>query len=224
MHSSNEFFWDIVRMTNTAALVGATGLVGKQIMEELGGGVPVAVWSRRALLLPAGARSHVSPEPPPEGDNFWHTETLFVALGTTIRKAGSQEAFEEVDFHLVVDCARRARAVGCTTLALVSAMGARTDSSIFYNRVKGRAEAAIRELGFPRVVVARPSLLLGDRVERRPSEWLMRKILGPVRFLFPPAVRPVRDVEVARALIQATRDDSWTGVRILENRDLLGAT
>jgi uncharacterized protein YbjT (DUF2867 family) len=211
-------------MTKSTALLGATGLVGKQILELLGSYAPVEVWSRRPLLVPVGARAHLSPDLPPEGDNFWRVDVVFVALGTTIGKAGSQEAFEAVDFGLVVEAARRARAAGCTTLALVSAMGAKSDSNIFYNRVKGRAEAAVLELGFPRVAIARPSLLLGDRAERRPSEWLMRKLLGPIRFLFPRALRPVRDVEVALALVDATRDDSWSGTRILENSDLAGSS
>ena len=209
-------------MAESAALVGATGLVGRRLLDELDGWPRLEVWSRRPLVLGANAHPHVSPGPPPEGDDFWRTDALFVALGTTIAKAGTREAFEAVDLHLVVECARRARQAGCPTLALVSAMGARADSRVFYNRVKGRAEAALRELGFPRLVIARPSLLLGNRTEGRIGEALLRHLLGPVRSLLPRSFRPVRDVEVARSLAEAAHDTSWSGLRILENTDLLG--
>lgn len=209
-------------MATSATSVGATGLVGSRLLDELGRLERLEVWTRRPLSLPAGARAIVSPEPPPDGDDFWQCDVLFVALGTTIGRAGSQAAFEAVDLHLVVECARRARSGGSRTLALVSAMGADAGSRVFYNRVKGRAEAAVRELGFPRLAIARPSLLLGDREERRPTEWLARRIAGPLRGLFPRSVRPVRDREVARSLAGAALDLSWTGERILENADLLG--
>lgn len=207
---------------NSASIVGATGLVGAKLLLELSRARPAFAWVRRPTPLPDGILSVVSETIPALDDNFWKSEVLFVALGTTISKAGSQEAFEAVDLHLVVECARRARMAGCSTLALVSAMGADPDSRIFYNRVKGNAERAVLELGFPRVAIARPSLLLGDRKEFRLGEWIFRKMAGPVRKAFPGSIRPVRDAEVARALATAAFDKNWNGVRILANRDLLG--
>ncbi len=204
-------------------MVGATGLVGRKLLDELDGWPRLEVWSRRPIVLGANAHPHVSPEPPPEGHDFWRTDTLFVALGTTIGKARSREAFEAVDLHLVVECARRARQAGCSTLALVSAMGADPESRVFYNRVKGRTEAVLRELGFPRFVIARPSLLLGDRTECRVGEAILRHCLGPVRSLFPRSFRFVRDTEVAKSLANAARDTSWSGLRILENAHLLAS-
>jgi uncharacterized protein YbjT (DUF2867 family) len=90
-------------------------------------------------------------------------DDVYVALGTTIKVAGSRAAFRQVDFDFVVDTARAARAAGATRLAVVSAMGADARSRVFYNRVKGEMEAAIAQLGYESVVIARPSLLLGDR-------------------------------------------------------------
>ncbi len=206
---------------NSASIAGATGLVGAKLLLELSRARTALAWVRRPTPLPDGIQSVVSETIPAPDDNFWKSEVLFVALGTTIAKAGSQEAFESVDLLLVVECARRARMAGCPTLALVSAMGADPDSRIFYNRVKGRAERAVLELGFPRVAIARPSLLLGDRKEFRFGEWMSRKALGPIRGAFPKSIRPVRDAEVACALANAAFDKNWDGVRILSNKDLL---
>lgn len=205
------------------SVVGASGLVGGKIVESLAPRGAVRIWVRRPGLRQDGVEAVVSERIPDPEDGFWSAGTLFAALGTTIAKAGSREAFEAVDFGLVVECARRARSAGCTTLALVSAAGADSRSAIFYNRVKGRAEDAVLGSGFPRVAIARPSLLLGDRTEFRPGEALARGCLGPMRRFVPASWRPVRDREVASALVEAATDPSWSGVRILENAAMVRA-
>jgi uncharacterized protein YbjT (DUF2867 family) len=210
-------------MGTKASIVGATGLVGRRILEELGDRLSARAWVRTPGSLPRGVVAHVSAEPPPAGDIFWSCDILFVALGTTMARAGSRAAFEKVDYGLVVECARKARDAGCTTLAMVSAAGADARSGLFYNAVKGRAEEVVLQMAFPRTVVARPSLLLGDRVERRWGELLARKVLGPIRTLFPKSVRPVRDREVARALVNAALNPSWAGARFLHNAELVRA-
>ncbi len=206
---------------NSASIAGATGLVGTKLLREPSIPRPLLAWVRRSTPLPDGVQPVVSESIPAEDDNFWKSEVLFVALGTTIAKAGSKERFESVDLRLVVECARRAREAGCSTLALVSAMGADPDSRVFYNRVKGRAERAVLELGFPRTAIARPSLLLGDRKEFRFGEWIARHATRPIRRVFPKSIRPVRDAEVAHALATAAFNKNWNGVRILSNMDLL---
>jgi uncharacterized protein YbjT (DUF2867 family) len=87
----------------------------------------------------------------------------FIALGTTIKVAGSQEAFRAVDFDAVVAVAKAAKAAGARRLGVVSAMGANPRSTIFYNRVKGEMEEALSALGLDTLVIARPSFLAGDR-------------------------------------------------------------
>lgn len=206
---------------NTSSVVGASGLVGKKILETLAGNCSVRAWIRRPVDLPPGIDTVVSENIPSAEDIFWNVDALFIALGTTIGKAGSREAFASVDLDLVVECARRAREAGVGTLALVSAAGAAPDSRIFYNRVKGLAEESVNALGFPRVAIARPSLLLGDRGEFRFSEKLARTILGPMRRLLPSSWRPVHDHEVAASLVKAADDPSWTGIRILDNTSLV---
>lgn len=209
-------------MLTSTTLIGASGLVGSRLLAALGASaVPMNVWSRQPLVLPASARPRVAAEPPPAGDPFWEAQVTFVALGTTIAKAGSQEAFRAVDRDLVCTCAQRARQAGCTTLALVSAAGASPTSRIFYNRVKGETEQALLQMGFPHVVLARPSLLLGERQEVRLGERLFQRLLGPVRGLLPRGVRPVRAEEVARSMLHAVQDRSIEDVTILENARLL---
>jgi uncharacterized protein YbjT (DUF2867 family) len=152
----------------TALLAGATGLVGRALLALLledAGYRNVHVLLRRAApgIAPRGKLlvhrvdfAHL-PAPIPAADD------VYLALGTTIRAAGSEAAFRQVDFDFVVDTARTARATGARRLAVVSALGADPGSLIFYNRVKGEMQQAVAQLGYKSVVIAQPSLLLGDR-------------------------------------------------------------
>src|SRR4029453_19642239 len=115
---------------------------------------------------------------------FPRVDDVFIALGTTIKIAGSEEAFRQVDFDFVVNTARAARAAGATRLAVVSALGADAKSRIFYNRVKGEMQAAIAQLGYESVVIVQPSLLLGDRAAlgqpARSGEVWAARLIGPL--------------------------------------------
>ena len=106
-------------------------------------------------------------------------DDVIITLGTTIAAAGSQQAFRAVDHDAVLTTARAARAAGATRCGVVSAMGANAHSRIFYNRVKGEVEQALQELCFATLVIARPSLLLGERQTlgqaARPAESLSIK-------------------------------------------------
>jgi uncharacterized protein YbjT (DUF2867 family) len=144
----------------------------------------------------------------------------FIALGTTIKVAGSEAAFRRVDFDCVVNVARAARAAGATRLAVVSALGADAQSPVFYNRVKGEMEAAVAQLGYPSVVIAQPSLLLGDRAAlgqpARAGEAWATRLLGPVRWILPKGVRPIHVDAVASALLAAMLA-AQPGVRVLKS-------
>lgn len=208
--------------TAVAVVAGATGLVGQALVRQLaadGAWREVRALTRRDLP-PGLAGPGVAPvqvdysrlEPPPP---WAAAEHVFCALGTTMRQAGSREAFRRVDFDYPVALARATLARGARHFLLVSAVGASTDSRFFYNRVKGEVEAAIAGLGFRSVTIARPSLLLGDRGTFRWAEQVGRVagIVAPARW------RPVSADRVARALIAAARRDE-PGVRILENPEL----
>jgi uncharacterized protein YbjT (DUF2867 family) len=150
-------------------------------------------------------------------------QRAFIALGTTMAQAGSQAAFRAADFEAVVTVARAARERGATHCGLVSAMGARAGSVVFYNRVKGEAEDALMALGFERLVIARPSLLDGDRESldqphRGGEAWTLR-LVRPIAGLIPRRWRPISPQRVARALRLAL-DQPGPAVQVLESVDL----
>src|ERR1700759_3699337 len=193
--------------TRTVALVGTTGLVGRAIIEGLLADASVAVihaLGRRAPgLSHPKLTSHVvdfaalPPLPP--------VDEVYLALGTTIKAAGSQSAFRAVDFDANLSVAHAALAAGAKRAGLVSAMGADAKSRIFYNRVKGETEEALALLPFEGLVIARPSLLLGDREalgqQSRPAENVATALSRVLGRLVPTNYRPVAAVDVARALL-----------------------
>ncbi len=157
-------------------LVGATGLVGTSLIEACvrrDDVRPVAV-SRHELSLPPDARMEVLLAPVdgwPEAIAASNAQVFVCALGTTMKNVGGdREAFRAVDHDLVIASARAARAAGIDHMILVSSVGADSGSSNFYLRTKGEVEAQARKLGFERLDVLRPSLLVGKRRESRPLE------------------------------------------------------
>lgn len=147
---------------------------------------------------------------------------VYLALGTTIKVAGSQSAFRAVDFDANLAVARAARAAGATRLGLVSAMGASARSAVFYNRVKGELEEALAGLGFATLVIARPSVLVGDRAAlgqpTRRGEELASRVGHLLRPLIPKSLRPIAAGDVARALLRAV--PTATGNRLLLSGDM----
>ena len=144
----------------------------------------------------------------------------FCCLGTTIKTAGSQAAFRAADVEAVLAFARAAQAAGVRRLGVVSAMGANARSSVFYNRVKGEAEQALAALGFQHLVLARPSLLLGDRSAlgqpSRPAERVAQALMPALGWLLPLKLRPIRAGAVATALRLALADAA-PGTTVLES-------
>lgn len=131
-------------------------------------------------------------------------DDAFVALGTTIRNAGSQEAFRRVDFDAIVAVARRARAAGAQRLIVVSSIGADPAASNFYLKVKGQTEAALGDLGFAELHLLRPSMLYGPRQENRPAERVgivLTRALAPLLFGPLAKYKPVHAQTVARAMV-----------------------
>ncbi len=140
---------------------------------------------------------------------------VFCALGTTIRKAGSQAKFREVDFEYPLHLAQLALANGAQHFSLVSALGASSKSGVFYSRVKGELEDALRAMGWPSLCLVRPSVIAGDRQESRPLERLGEAFLrfGPATY------RPVAAGKIAAAMM-ATAQREPRGVTIIESRDI----
>ncbi|SUG72324.1 putative nucleoside-diphosphate-sugar epimerase [Salmonella enterica subsp. enterica] len=157
-------------------ITGATGLVGGHLLRMLINTPQVsaiAAPTRRPLTDIVGV---YNPHDPQLTDALAQVtdpvDIVFCCLGTTRREAGSKAAFIHADYTLVVDTALTGRRLGAQHMVVVSAMGANAHSPFFYNRVKGEMEEALIAQNWPRLTIARPSMLLGDRTTRRVNETL----------------------------------------------------
>ncbi|MFN4119139.1 nucleoside-diphosphate sugar epimerase [Acidovorax sp.] len=150
-------------------------------------------------------------------------DDVYIALGTTIAAAGSQQVFRAVDHGAVLATAQAARAAGATRCGVVSAMGADPASRIFYNRVKGEVERDLRNLGFEVLVIARPALLMGDRQAlqqaHRPAESLSMGLFRWLNPLVPHNYRARPASDVGQALVRAVQT-APPGVHVLCGRAL----
>ena len=199
-------------------LAGATGLTGEHLLDRLLNEPTVSrvlAPSRR----PLAAHPHMEN---PVGDPAiflpqlaGRVDIAFCCLGTTIKQAGSEEAFRAVDLDMVVAFGKRAREMGARHLLVISALGADPKSSIFYNRVKGEMEEALKAQNWPQLTIARPSLLLGERIEPRLSE----RVVGPLSKLIPGKYRGIEVCQLAWALWRLALEDQ-DGIRIVESDEL----
>ncbi|MDR7192372.1 NAD(P)H-binding protein [Luteimonas terrae] len=197
----------------TVLLVGATGLVGGHVLDRLLGSPCVArvVAPVRRPLPHRDTRLHapvVDFDALPDDAALWGVDAVICTLGTTLRVAGSRDAFRRVDHDYPLTIAALARRHGARAFALTSAMGADAASRFFYNRVKGELEDALQAQGWPSLTLVRPGLIGGDRVQARPAERAAAVALGalgpmlPRRWRISPASR-IADALVDRALAAA---------------------
>ncbi|HET7544927.1 MAG TPA: oxidoreductase [Polyangiaceae bacterium] len=195
----------------TAWIAGGSGLVGAQLLslllDDSEFGMVVSLGRKRLEVESPKLVQRTVDFSALDMAGLAAPEVAFCSLGTTIGKAGSQQAFRAVDHDAVLAFARAALAAGARCFVLVSSLGADARSRIFYNRVKGETEADLRALGFASLPIAQPSLLLGDRVESRPAERAMivaSRFLGAA--LKPFAARPIEARVVAKALLAIAHD------------------
>jgi uncharacterized protein YbjT (DUF2867 family) len=202
-------------------ILGATGLVGGECVRQFGESAQftrVITLTRRPLAPAASPRvaSHVVDfERLDDAAEYFRVTHITCALGTTIKQAGTQELFRRVDHDYPLAAARLGLREGAHHFLLVSALGATAGSRIFYSRVKGEVEDAIRALPYRSVTIVRPSLLLGERAEFRLGESI-GKVFARV---IPGRYRPVHARDVAAALLEAAVEDR-PGVRIIESREM----
>ena len=214
----------------TVLVAGASGLVGRAILQGLLADDTVAAvhsLGRRQLALQHGKLTqHVvaftalfSTGSSAALSALPRVDEAFVALGTTIKVAGSQQAFRAIDFDAVIAIASAAKAAGATRLGVVSAMGANALSGVFYNRVKGEMENALASLGFTGLVIARPSFLAGNREAlgqpARSGEKLALAVSRWLAPLIPDNYKSIDGTAVARALLRAV--PSSRGMQVLES-------
>ncbi|MDY7562028.1 NAD(P)H-binding protein [Pseudomonas sp. CCC3.2] len=199
-------------------LSGATGLTGEHLLDRLLNEPTVSrvlAPTRRPLAdhphleNPVGELTALLPA------LAGPVDIAFCCLGSTIKQAGSKEAFRAIDFDLVVAFAHRARELGARHLVVMSAVNADPASSIFYSKVKGEVEQALMAQGWLQLTIARPSLLIGERSEQRLAE----QLAAPFAKLIPGKYRGIDACTVARALWRLALEEQ-NGVRIVEAQEL----
>ena len=206
----------------SVALLGATGLVGRNCLELLADDRAferVVVVTRRRFGEATAPRveGHLVDFHELEAHaDIFAVDQVICALGTTIKTAGSKQGFRAVDYDIPMTAARMALRKGARHFLLVSSIGADASSRFFYLRVKGELEDAMRTLGFRSVTIVRPSVLLGDRGEFRFGEEVAKRFGS----LVPGKWKPVQARDVALALVRSAKED-LPGMQILESSDIV---
>lgn len=199
-------------------LAGATGLTGEHLLDRLLNEPTVSrvlAPSRRPLAEhphlenPVGEFNALLPALGGQVD------IAYCCLGTTIKQAGSQDAFVAVDKDMVVAFGARARELGARHLLVISAVNADPESSIFYSRIKGEMEEALKAQNWPQLTIARPSLLIGERQDQR----LVEQLAAPLSKLIPGKYGGIEALALARALWRLALEEQ-DGVRVIESDEL----
>jgi len=210
----------------TALVFGATGLVGNLLLEELAktntySKVKIFVRQKTGISLP-GVEEIVTDFSVPETiSNDIQGDDLYICLGTTIKKAGSVVNMEKIDRDLPVTIARTAKNNGVKGLAVVSSIGAAEGSKNYYLRIKGEMEKEIQKLDFERNFIVRPSMLLGNRKERRTGEIIGKVFMKTVEPVLAGKLKKFRAIhgrDVAKAMIGLL--NGTPGNRIIESDEL----
>ena len=226
----------------TALVVGATGLVGSHVLRLLlndSRWTRVLALTRRPLAISHPRLTNIVTdfEKLDKVARRLKADDVFCCLGTTLREAGGRAGFHKVDYGYAMAVARLTQENHAHHFLLLSAQGADARSLFFYNTVKGRLENDVLALNFEHLTVLRPSLILGQRPQRRWSEQLAGKILGAISPLLRGPLVPLRPVAyeaLAAAMVQAAVDTAKTHHDVLifkrimeyasQNRPLLSKT
>ena len=200
-------------MHNKSIVLGSTGLIGKHLLTYLGEkDISVIAITRRSIKdIPKNASTMII-----DFDEFLDQghlpgcEHIYICLGTTIKKAGSQESFKKVDLDYCLGFAKKARESGATKISLVTSVGANADSKNFYLETKGKLENEIKAMGYDSVNIFQPGLLLGNRDEIRPLEFLGQYgsfLLNMFLFGSLKKYRSIQASKVANAMANSTKNN-----------------
>lgn len=208
----------------SAVVVGASGLIGSSLVKMLLESPQyreIHILTRKKIdLLNEKLIQHVIDFDQLAGQSFdFKVDDAFCTLGTTIAKAGSKIAFTKVDHDYVISFAIMAKSIGTTGFYMVSSMGANQSSSIFYSKVKGQVEEDLKLLGFPRLGIFRPSLLLGPRLEKRAGEKFAGWMMTAFDFAIPSKYKAIHVDKVSKKMVEVSQQ-SETGVFLFESDQL----
>ncbi|HUH75587.1 MAG TPA: NAD-dependent epimerase/dehydratase family protein [Chitinophagales bacterium] len=215
-------------MSNYIAIIsGGTGLIGNEVIQQLISDSKfekIIVLNRRSIAYSNSKIQEIIVD-------FNHLENslkdlhpthAFCCLGTTIKKAGSKEAFRKVDFDYVLNFAKAVHQLGCQNFSVITALGTNKSSFIFYNQVKFEITEALKNVGFNQLNILQPSLLLGERSESRSGEdtaqkffkWTKNLWVGPLK-----NYAGIQGSQVAKAMIAISKSSN-EGVHTYESAKL----
>ncbi len=210
----------------TANVIGATGLVGKQLVQQLLANenfekVRIFVRRNSGLTSPKLEQQIVDFSDEKTWGNSLTGDVLFSTLGTTLKQAGSKEKQYEIDFTFNLNFAKKAKANGIENYVLVSSIGANAKSSVFYTKMKGELDEAVAKIGFKNLAILRPASLTGDRKESRIAEQISIPVLNFLTRFTLKKYRPISDKIVAQAMINAvllnrTEKTIWESDEVFE--------
>ncbi|MGV3596157.1 MAG: NAD(P)H-binding protein [Sediminibacterium sp.] len=205
----------------TALLLGASGLTGQHLLDLLLNDplyAQITIYVRKPVHIshPKLVQQIIDFE---QLDSSVDATDVFCCLGTTIKKAGSQDAFKQVDLIYPQKIAALQLAAGSQKFLVISAVGADANSSIFYSRTKGQLEASLTALGYPCVCIFRPSFIMGDRAERRVGEKIgvfIAQLISPLLIGPLKKYKPVSALALAKSM-QDSAHHSLNGTHIISS-------
>lgn len=208
----------------TALVAGSTGLIGKQLLQLLlddPAYTEVKALSRKPIGVEHPKLKNIVLDLNKLDEHFdqLKADDVFCCLGTTIKQAGSKEAFRKVDHDYPLELAKLTKNQGATQYLIITALGSNKMSGIFYNQVKGQVEEAIDQVGYQSYHIFRPSLLLGERKEKRAGEGAATVVYKALGFLIPLKYKAIDSAKVARAMLHIAKQNS-RGKFIHESKEL----
>lgn len=201
-------------------IFGSTGLIGNLLLEELVhsenySGIRIFVRQPTGITEPKVEEVTIDFLKPKSFSQYITGEDIFICLGTTIKKAGSVKKMEEIDRELPIKIAALASANGVKRVVVVSSLGASTSSKNYYLRIKGEMEEGILKLNFENIAIVRPSMLLGERKEKRTGETVGKIVMKTFKPMLTGRLRKYRAIhgkDVARAMIAILQKEAVKNV------------
>jgi len=205
-------------MSNTSLVIGSTGLVGKKLLFELAKkeSEVIAITRRFISNLPENVSLlNINFDDFVENGSIPSCDHLYICLGTTIKKAGSQSEFKKVDFDYCLSFAKKAREAGATKISLISSVGANPYANNFYLKTKGEVEEEIKKIDFQAINIFRPSLLLGQRAESRFLEKIGQNLSSFINFFLIGHLRKYRSVKASNVAYCMANYEQNGGIKYL---------
>lgn len=207
-------------------ILGASGLVGNKLLEQALNNPQIsqviaptrkALKSHPKLISPLINFDELAKL---ANEDWWQVDAIICALGTTIKKAKSKEAFYKIDHDYPFEAARIAKNKGVEVFVLNSAAGANAQSNVFYNKVKGQIEDDLKKLNFKSLTIARPGLIGGDREESRPLEFFAKKMTTILHPILPKKFHLNPPENIAREMLKAAIEKK-AGLHILSTEQFI---